>query len=203
MDHPDNVKEDSTSEQNFTRPSDVYEVLHDECNYDDIVFDEVKPRAARGRPVGSKTEKIAGTPCAPRFQDYNEMVVSQQVKMILRFLGGRNYVPNVLEKRTKVEVDHLKHINETNLSDFFMEEYVDVGILRLCCEPDALDYLKAVVEKKRESGIYNCPLCNDECGINTVQCNYCKVWYHSNCVSLQDKYKDSDLARYCNNCLTF
>lgn len=190
------------NEQNVGRLDELV-VLHDECNYDDVVFDEVKPRAARGRPAGSKTKRLVGTPCVPQFQDYTVMIKSQKVKMILQFLGDRNYVANLLEKGSNVKMDHLKHINETNLSDFFMEKYVDIDVLKFNCDPDALDYLKAVIKKKRECGIYTCPLCNDECGIDTVQCNYCHVWYHFNCVNLQDKYIDTDLAWYCDKCLTF
>lgn len=151
------------------------------------------------RPKGSSLTAIG------RFKSKGELAYTKKskidkIKTMMHWLSINHEM--IIACMNNEYLIELKDINlyTQQLKDSFMENEVNINLLKPYLANEAWKKFEQLVETKRKNNVWTCNLCNEACKDETIFCDSCNCWFHKLCVGIKRKPKTK--FWFCSECQT-
>lgn len=156
-------------------------------------------RKTRGRPKKSQKVNLIGLPKEEKKVAYKSKTNYNKRKTLLLALIDKDHVRATLNKEYNVNVDDIKHLNESSLRDIFLDEEVDISILKYDLSEPAMVHLENII-KLKDPNKYTCHMCKQSAVTNVVLCDSCLSWVHFKCGGIKEPKALEGVVWYCLEC---
>lgn len=138
------------------------------------------------------------------FENINEVKTfslrspSNKAKTMLKWLfHNDNFLEDIILSKKFINVGDINNIGV--ILDSFMDEDVDIDILKNFMKKEAFVNFKHCVEMKKNANTFVCGKCSRTVQ-DSIRCDSCLLWFHYSCAMVKYSPNISKESWYCSNC---